>query len=72
MSAESIALDAEITIYMAAHTSSEDWPTSLRAFDVINHCGDVVLDRALDREAMFDAEVVVAFWIDTNEANRPA
>ena len=50
--------------------------TSLRAFDVANSCGEVVLQNMgvtiLEREAMLDAIIAVALWIDTSEANRPA
>ena len=74
MNAELIALNAEIASYMAAHTSVDDWPPSLRAFDVAADCGNVALDEgaALTRPAMFAARLGVAVWIDDNERNRPA
>ncbi len=74
MSAESVALDAKITSYLAHHPDPIDWPNNVRAFDVSVYCGELALDAAaaLHRMPMFQARLVVAAWIEDNEANRPA
>lgn len=74
MTPELIALNAEIAFYMGAHTEAADWPSSLRAFDVVGNCGEIAMeeDVALGRDTMYAARVVVALWIDGNVGNRPA
>ncbi len=74
MSHELIALNAQISAHMAHHT--DRWPPSLRAFDVVRHCGELALrggrDGTLIYSRMFDARLVVAFWMDANAENYSA
>lgn len=72
MSPEQIALNRAIADYMAAHAGSGAWPSSLRAFDVLVRCGRSADSDSVSSDAMFDAIIVVALWVDETEANRPA